>query len=490
MRCRHVDDARGSGDAATCSAAVVVLLRAAVARRGGAGTAPAAGALRVLQPTSRGSSPRFASNSSRLVTGRPGSRVRRPSAISACCCTPTIVSTGPRRAMRKRAGWRPRAFEWAYYYGVALSRSGDIDRAVAALEKALALNPSDIAARLRLAELQLEQGRIDNSMQLYRALLRDRPSSALAHYGLGRALTERKDPTALEHYERAAALAPAFAAAHYALALGYARRGDRARARSAQAAYAATRRQPAPVEDPWAERLASRAIGPVRRSGSRPRAPRPRSARRCHRGPRAGRRGAARGFSRRTSTWSPPMGRWERPRKPRPRIAPRSPSVLNYPSCTTTSGFFGCRSTAPTKPSPPSSVRLRETRHTRTPTTILASSSHKAASALQAVEQFRAALSASPEHRDAHFNLAGLLLAQKDGNEAIDHFARATLIEDEKTSLYLYHLADAHARMGQPTTPSGMPSTARKRAVAHSQTALVERIDEDLRRLRAAKVRK
>ena len=383
----------------------------------------------------------------------------------------------------------PRAFEWAYYYGVALATSGDINRAVAALEEALSLNPSDIAARLRLAELQLEQGRIDNSMQLYRALLRDRPSSALAHYGLGRALTERKDPTALEYYERAAALAPAFAAAHYALALGYAKRGDRERAGSAQAAYEATRRQPAPVEDPLAERLASRRSGPFE--------------------------DLARGRVLLAH------GQHGEAIEALERAARSSPGLLQaHVNLVAAYGALGAAEKAeaayraafaisPELPELHYNLGVLRLSQQRTDEAIAAferalagnpayADAHnnlgfvlaQSGKTRQAAEQFRAALSANPEHRDAHFNLARLLLAQEDGNAAVVHFARATLIEDEKTSLYLYHLADAHARTGRADDAERYALEARKRAVAHGQTALVERIDDDLRRLRAAKVRK
>ena len=156
----------------------------------------------------------------------------------------------------------PRTFEWTYYYGVALTMAGEVDRAVRALEDAVSLSPADFPARLRLAELLLEQARLDESVQLYKRLVGERPSSALAHYGLARALSEQQDQSALEHYERAAALAPDFAAAHYALALTHARQGKSERARDAQAKYEATRRRPPPQEDQWLERVSAYRSGP------------------------------------------------------------------------------------------------------------------------------------------------------------------------------------------------------------------------------------
>ena len=158
----------------------------------------------------------------------------------------------------------PRAFEWAYYQGVALTMAGQGDSAAAALEQALELNPADASTRLRLADLWFEAGRADDSLRLYRELVRDRPASAAAHYGLARALAERADPAALRHYERAAALAPGFGAAHYALALAYGKQGDQVRADASLQRYRAARGAPVPLEDPLIERVAALRSGPVR----------------------------------------------------------------------------------------------------------------------------------------------------------------------------------------------------------------------------------
>jgi tetratricopeptide (TPR) repeat protein len=102
----------------------------------------------------------------------------------------------------------------------------------------------------------------------------------------------------------------------------------------------------------------------------------------------------------------------------------------------------------------------------------------------EAEEHFRAALASSPAHRDAHFNLARLLMSRAPGDEALAHFTSAATIEDEKTALYLYYLADAHARLGRAADAERIAVSARDRARSHGQSSLVQRIEEDLQRLR------
>jgi tetratricopeptide (TPR) repeat protein len=380
----------------------------------------------------------------------------------------------------------PRVFEWAYYQGVALSAAGDIERGSAALEQALSLRLSDVAAAVRLAELRLEQGRVDDSIQLYRRVIRDRPSSAIAHYGLGRALTERGDPGALEHYERAVTLAPELAAAHYALALAHARRGDRERSRAAQAAYEKTRGRLQPTEDPLVERLAARRSGPFEDLAR-------------------GRVLLARGQH------AEAIEAFERAAKSSPALLQAHVNLVAAYGAVKAAeraeaSYRAALAISPELPELHYNLGVLRLSQQRSDDAIAAferalagnpahADAHNNLGFLLAqregtagaAQHFRAALSVDPDHRDAHFNLARLLLAQKDGDAAIGHFARAAAIEDEKTSLYLYHLADAHARMGRFDEAERYALEARQRAVAHRQTTLVERIDDDLRRLRASR---
>ncbi|MPZ18311.1 MAG: tetratricopeptide repeat protein [Luteitalea sp.] len=382
----------------------------------------------------------------------------------------------------------PRAFEWPYYQGVALAMAGDIDRAAAALEEALQLSPADVPARLRLADLQLEQGRLDASARSYRGVLRDRPGSAVAHYGLARALAARGGreavpPDALRHYERAAALAPAFGAAHYALALAYRRLGDRSRAEASLARYHETRGQPAPLDDPLVARVATLRSGPYE--------------------------DLARG------RWLRDQGRHREAVEALARAARTSPTLVQaHVNLIAAYAAVGAadeaeaayRAATALNPDLPEAhynlgvLRLSQSREDEAiaafERAVASNASHAGAHnnlgfvlaqrgrAGEAADHFRAALAANPAHRDAHFNLARLLLAERNNGEALAHFAEAAEIEDEKTSQYLYYLADACARSGRMADAERHALAARTRAVAHGQASLVERIDNDLRRLR------
>ena len=102
----------------------------------------------------------------------------------------------------------------------------------------------------------------------------------------------------------------------------------------------------------------------------------------------------------------------------------------------------------------------------------------------EAIRELRAALQGNPAHRDANFNLARALHASGQRGEAIRHFLAATQIEDDKTPLYLYYLADAYARQGALSDAERYGRAARSRAASLGQVELVQRIDEDLRRLK------
>ena len=377
----------------------------------------------------------------------------------------------------------PAAFEWADYHGVALSMAGDGDRAATALEQALELNPTDASARLRLADLWFEAGRSEDSLRLYRSLVRDRPASAQAHYGLARALAERNDPAALRHYERAVELAPGFGAAHYALALAYGKQGEQLRAEAAFQRYQAARGAPVPLEDPLIERVAALRSGPYE--------------------------DLARGreLSR--------QGRYQEAIDLLERAVLASPTLLQaHVNLIAAYGAVGAfekaegafRAAAALSPELPELhynlgvLRLSQQRSDEAIAAFTQALAGNPAHAdahnnlgfllsqrgrgREAEEHFRAALATSPSHRDAHFNLARLLMSQSRGEEALAHFTSASTVEDEKTPLYLYYLADAHARLGRPADAERIAVSARDRARSRGQSSLVQRIEEDLQRLR------
>ena len=367
---------------------------------------------------------------------------------------------------------------------MALATSGDADGAAVWFQKALIIRPADVPARVRLADLQLEAGRFDDSAVLYRAVLAERPDTAAAHYGLARVLVERHDPAAVGHLERAVALAPAFGPAHYALALAYQRQGDRTRADASLARFRAARSGAVPLDDPLLERVVARRSGPYE--------------------------DLARG--RFLSLQGRPLeaiAALEHAVAANPRLVQAHVNlVAAYAAAKrfeqAEAAFRAAIALSPDLPEAHYNLGVLRLSQQRSEEAVSAFERAIAANPFyadahnnlgyllaqgprrsEAADHFRAALAASPEHRDAHFNLARLLLADRQLDEAIAHFASAARHEDDKTALYLYALADACARRGQFDQAERHALAARSRAEHHGQQELVARIDEDLRRLKA-----
>jgi tetratricopeptide (TPR) repeat protein len=67
----------------------------------------------------------------------------------------------------------------------------------------------------------------------------------------------------------------------------------------------------------------------------------------------------------------------------------------------------------------------------------------------EAVEQYNVALRAEPNSAKAHYNLAGVLLAQDKIDDAAEHFAQALRIEPQAGGDYRYYYAYALERLGR-----------------------------------------
>ena len=127
----------------------------------------------------------------------------------------------------------PRTFEWQYLDAIVLQRLARPADAARRLKEALAVSPDYLPAKLRLAEALLDAGDLDESERLF-SQLTDPACEPAVQFGLGRiAAVHGRHEEAVRHLERAVALFPEFAAAHYALALSYRALGRRDDARTA-----------------------------------------------------------------------------------------------------------------------------------------------------------------------------------------------------------------------------------------------------------------
>jgi tetratricopeptide (TPR) repeat protein len=127
----------------------------------------------------------------------------------------------------------PRDRRWPHLLGYLYQQRGPFDKAVAAFERALELQPDDAALLVRLGEVQLALGRHEVAAVLFdKAIARD-PRSAAAWFGAGQvAIARNDDRAAVKALEAALERDGGATAIHYPLAMAYRRLGklDQARA--------------------------------------------------------------------------------------------------------------------------------------------------------------------------------------------------------------------------------------------------------------------
>lgn len=163
-------------------------------------------------------------------------------------------------AYRRAQALSPRTFDWWYLAGIIETRIGRAADAAVSFERALAITPAYVPARLKLAEVLFDAGKLTASQHAYEALAlaKDADSAAPAvQYGLGRIAAAHGDAAgAAAHFEDACRRFPEFGAAHYALALAYRQLG---RLDAAQQEIALQQRYTNAwpgVDDPIAARIA------------------------------------------------------------------------------------------------------------------------------------------------------------------------------------------------------------------------------------------
>ena len=80
----------------------------------------------------------------------------------------------------------PQRFQWAYYLGLVQALDGKNEDAAASLREALRIDPGYVPARIKLAEVLLSLGRLDESREICQSILKDNPQVSPAYYWLGR----------------------------------------------------------------------------------------------------------------------------------------------------------------------------------------------------------------------------------------------------------------------------------------------------------------
>jgi tetratricopeptide (TPR) repeat protein len=160
---------------------------------------------------------------------------------------------------RNAAVLDPGRFEWHYYLARLERAGGSLEAAERALGKAMDLAPEDAAARVELARLRVDQGRLTDGVRETTAVLAGDPDHVAARLVRAQASQELEEwAAAAADYERLLALQPSATRLHQPLALAYRALGDLERAESHLA-----RRGDSFVEadDPWVVALQSLRAG-------------------------------------------------------------------------------------------------------------------------------------------------------------------------------------------------------------------------------------
>jgi tetratricopeptide (TPR) repeat protein len=139
---------------------------------------------------------------------------------------------------RRARRFEPERFQWGYYLALVQALSGKNEEAAANLKDAIRIDPGYVPAEIKLAEILLGLGRLDDSRRICESILKDNPQVAPAYYWLGRVAAANGEVSeAEEQYRKACELWPTYGTAHYALALSHQKSGHSAEASRDMAAY-------------------------------------------------------------------------------------------------------------------------------------------------------------------------------------------------------------------------------------------------------------
>ncbi|MYD72131.1 MAG: tetratricopeptide repeat protein [Acidobacteria bacterium] len=134
-------------------------------------------------------------------------------------------------ALLNAAAEAPGEMQWPYYLAQLYRTTGDQPRARRYFERAVEIDPSYLAALVRLGEMYLDEGRPEEAEPLFERALAIDSSSAAALSGAGSAALARGEPTrAIDYLERALAVGPPAWNVHYTLATAYRETGETAKA--------------------------------------------------------------------------------------------------------------------------------------------------------------------------------------------------------------------------------------------------------------------
>src|SRR5579864_3814337 len=378
----------------------------------------------------------------------------------------------------------PNRFQWAYYLGLTQALDGKNEEASRNLGDATRLDPQYLPARLKLAEVLLTLGRLEESERVCQSIVKDDAQLAPAYYWLGRVESAKGDvPAAMEQFRKACQLWPSFGTAHYALALACKATGATAEAKQHMAAYQKYKADGDPQpEDPQMEAVRSldnTALAHLMKGVDLE---------------NAGQLDGA-------------IAEHEEAVKQDPKLAQAHANLI---------ALYGragradraeeeYRATVGINPNLPQShydygvllVSLRRYREAEEAFRKALDSSPNYAEAHsnlgamlelrgkyeEAIQHYQAAINDKPNYRMARFQLGHLLLMKKRTSEAIAQLSQTLEPEDGDTPRYMYALGLAYAQAGDYPSAERYLRDAGQRATSLGQNQLLGQIESALRKV-------
>jgi tetratricopeptide (TPR) repeat protein len=378
----------------------------------------------------------------------------------------------------------PSRFQWAYYLGLTQAINGKGEDAAATLGHAIRLDSEYLPARLKLAEVLLTLGRLDESERISQSTAKDAPQFAPAYYWLGRVAFARNQlGESIEYYRKACQLWPSFGTAHYALALVCQRRGETAEVRQHMAAYQRYKADGDPQpEDPMLETVRSldnTALAHLMKGVELETAGRLNEAIAEH-------EEAVKQDARLVQAHANLIalygraGRAEQAEKEyrtTVEINPNLPqSHYDYGVFLVSRQRFREAETAFRK-------ALETSPNYAEAHSNLGAMLEREGKSTEAIREYRAAIADKPNFRSAHFQLGRLLLIQKRTSEAIAQLSLALTPEDADTPRFMFALGVAYSEAGDYASAVRYLREAGQRAATLRQEQLAAQIGAALHKV-------
>jgi tetratricopeptide (TPR) repeat protein len=378
----------------------------------------------------------------------------------------------------------PGRFQWAYYLGLTQVINGKNEAAAATLGDAIRLDSGYLPARLKLAEVLLTLGRLDESERISQSIARDAPQFAPAYYWLGRvALAKGQAAASIEHYRKACQLWPSFGTAHYALALACQRTGDQAEARQHMAAYERYKADGDPQpEDPVLEAVRSldnTALAHLMKGVELETAGRLDEAIAEHE--EAVKQDAR--LAQAHANLIALYGRAGRPEQAEREYRTTVEINPNLPQSHYDYGVFLVSRQRFREAESAFRKALESSPNYAEAHSNLGAMLEREGKPEEAIQQYRAAIADKPNFRAAHFQLGRLLLIQKKTSEAITELSQTLAPEDADTPRFMYALASAYGEAGDYANAARYLREAGQRAAALQQEQLAAQIGAALHKL-------